>query len=88
MLKDEHYTFIIFISDVISGDPVLRSQVEAVRDQAQLALAQYSAHTFPATARFGRMLLTLPTLRSVLPAHVQLLFFPTTDIPSFIKAVY
>jgi hypothetical protein len=83
------------LADVVSGDLVLRAQVEASREHAHLALAQHCTQhaPFPATApataaRFSRMLLTLPTLRSLPPPAVQALFFPTTDIPSFIRAVF
>ncbi|XP_034940790.1 nuclear receptor subfamily 2 group E member 1 [Chelonus insularis] len=58
--------------------------VEALQDQAQCILNDYIRTRYPRQPeRFGRFLLTLPSLHAVKPTTIELLFFRETigDIP-------
>ena len=53
--------------------------VAGLQDQAQMTLNKYIHTTYPAQQfRFGKLLLMLPTLRSVNPGTIEELFFKKT----------
>ncbi|XP_029714920.2 photoreceptor-specific nuclear receptor-like [Aedes albopictus] len=57
-------------------DPV---QIENLQDQAQVMLAQHSRTQFPGQiARFGRLLLMLPLLRSINSHKIESIYFQKT----------
>lgn len=54
-------------------------QIETVQDQAQRMLGEYTRTQYPQQiARFGRLLLLLPTLRRVSATAIKELFFKKT----------
>lgn len=54
-------------------------QVESTQDQAQLMLGEYVRAQCPTQlARFGRLLLLLPTLRRISAKEIEDLFFKKT----------
>ena len=68
------YKFTLIIADLRG----LRAPqlVERLQDQAQTMLGEYCrAHNPTQQARFGKLLLLLPTLRGVSPKMVEDLFF-------------
>lgn len=55
------------------------NQIENLQDQAQVMLAQHCRNQFPGQiARFGRLLLMLPLLRTVSSHKIESLFFQRT----------
>ena len=71
-----------FLTDVRGLRDLL--QVELLQDQAQIMLSDYIFSNCPASkVRFGKLLLSLPTLRTVSPRAVEEIFFRRTigDIP-------
>ena len=53
-----------------------KSKVEFFRDQAQVVLAQYENVVHPESpARFGKLLLTMPSLKRISTADLEELFF-------------
>ena len=53
-----------------------QSTVSNLQDQAQLALSKYIASAYPnQPSRFGKLLLMLPTLKSIDSATIEALFF-------------
>lgn len=55
------------------------NQIENLQDQAQVMLAQHCRNQFPGQiARFGRLLLMLPLLRSINSHKIESLFFQRT----------
>ncbi|KAK6195571.1 hypothetical protein SNE40_000975 [Patella caerulea] len=69
---------------VLRNDQILKliesSKVETLQDQAQLALAHYESHAHHENpARFGKMLLTLPILKTLNADKVQRMFFTGRD---------
>lgn len=55
------------------------SQIENLQDQAQVMLSQHCRNQFPAQiARFGRLLLMLPQLRTINSHKIESLFFQRT----------
>ncbi|XP_018324308.1 photoreceptor-specific nuclear receptor-like [Agrilus planipennis] len=55
------------------------SQIENLQDQAQVVLCQHCRTQFPGqVARFGRLLLMLPSLRHVPAGRIEALFFQKT----------
>ena len=53
--------------------------VTSLQDQAQLTLSKYIQTSYPTQPfRFGKLLLTLPTLRTVSPSTIEELFFRKT----------
>jgi hypothetical protein len=60
------YYFLLFIISDVRSILIQRHLVETLQDQAQLALAQYvTKHVTSNPARFGKLLLQLPSLRSI-----------------------
>ena len=54
-------------------------QVEILQDQAQMMLNDYIYANFPTSkVRFGKLLLLLPTLRTVSPRTIEEVFFRRT----------
>lgn len=55
------------------------SQIENLQDQAQVMLGQHARAQQPGSpARFGRLLLLLPLLRTVPASRVELIYFHRT----------
>lgn len=55
------------------------AQIENLQDQAQVMLAQHCRGQFPAQiARFGRLLLMLPLLRTVGSLRIESIYFQRT----------
>lgn len=56
------------------------ASVAALQDQAQLTLSKYIGSLYPTQQafRFGRLLLTLPSLRAVTANSIEELFFRKT----------
>ena len=85
-----HISNITFVSDC--RKLVNKHQVETLQDQAQLALAHYVSQSHPHNpARFGKMLLTLPNLKTIEPAIIEQTFFKhtigATNINHILKAI-
>ena len=71
-------SFIVVVSDTAK---TLRekSKVEFFRDQAQVVLAQYENVVHPESpARFGKLLLTMPSLKRISGEDLEELFFRRT----------
>ncbi len=53
--------------------------VTSLQDQAQMTLSKYIATAYPTQPfRFGKLLLMLPSLRSIRPSTIEELFFRKT----------
>ena len=67
----------IFLSPTDTTKPLReKNKVDFFRDQAQVVLAQYENMVHPESpARFGKLLLTMPSLKRIGTADLEELFF-------------